>query len=55
MKKALFFKFLINNQAFCSSISGALAASAVFESMGVGDDQATVYGATFTWLIKGKY
>jgi hypothetical protein len=40
-------------QAFCSSISGALAARAIFESIGVGDDQATAYGATLTWLIKG--
>ncbi len=39
-------------QAFCSSISGALAARAIFESIGVGDESATVYGATFTWLIK---
>ncbi len=39
-------------QAFCSSISGALAATAVFESIGVGDEHATIYGATATWLIK---
>jgi hypothetical protein len=39
-------------QAFCSSISGALAATAVFESIGVGDETATIYGATTTWLIK---
>lgn len=39
-------------QAFCSSISGALAARAMFESIGVGDDEATAYGATLTWLIK---
>ena len=24
----------------------------MFETIGVGDDQATVYGATLTWLIK---
>ena len=40
-------------QAFCSSISGALAARAMFESIGVGDENATAYGATLTWLIKG--
>ncbi|CAF0769041.1 unnamed protein product [Brachionus calyciflorus] len=39
-------------QAFCSSISGALAAKAIFESIGVGDQNATAYGATITWLIK---
>ncbi|RMZ94594.1 hypothetical protein BpHYR1_036278 [Brachionus plicatilis] len=39
-------------QAFCSSISGALAAKAIFESIGVGDQTATAYGATITWLIK---
>jgi hypothetical protein len=41
-------------KAFCSSISGALAAKAIFESVGVGDEKATAYGATLTWLIKGK-
>ena len=40
-------------KAFCSSISGALAARAMFESIGVGDENATAYGATLTWLIKG--
>jgi len=25
----------------------------MFETIGVGDQQATVYGATLTWLIKG--
>jgi len=25
----------------------------MFESMGVGDEKATAYGATLTWLIKG--
>jgi hypothetical protein len=39
-------------KAFCSSISGALAARAMFESIGVGDDKATAYGATLTWLVK---
>lgn len=39
-------------QAFCSSLSGALAARAVLESIGVGNENATVYGATLTWLIK---
>ena len=39
-------------QAFCSSISGALAARAMFESMGVGDNTATAYSATMTWIIK---
>jgi hypothetical protein len=41
-------------KAFCSSISGALAAKAIFESVGVGDEKATAYGATLTWLIKGR-
>ena len=45
---------LINIKAFCSSISGALAAKAMFESIGVGDEKATAYGATLTWLIKGS-
>jgi hypothetical protein len=39
-------------QAFCSSVSGALAARAMFESIGVGDEASTVYGATLTWLIR---
>ena len=46
------YQILDTIQAFCSSISGALAARAIFESIGVGDESATVYGATFTWLIK---
>jgi hypothetical protein len=29
-----------------------LAARAVLESIGVGDQNATVYGATLTWIIK---
>jgi hypothetical protein len=33
-------------------VSGALAARAMFETMGVGDENSTVYGATLTWLIK---
>jgi len=26
----------------------------MFESIGVGDENATAYGATLTWLIKGS-
>ncbi len=44
----------IKLKAFCSSVSGALAARAMFETIGVGDENSTVYGATLTWLIKGN-
>jgi hypothetical protein len=44
----------LSKKAFCSSISGALAARAMFESIGVGDENATAYGATLTWIIKGN-
>ena len=27
----------------------------MFEAIGVGDDKATAYGATLTWLIKGIF
>ncbi|KAI0216134.1 RUS1 family protein C16orf58, partial [Lamellibrachia satsuma] len=40
-------------QAFCSSITGALAAQAILKGVGVGDENATVLAATMTWLIKG--
>jgi hypothetical protein len=33
-------------------LSGAVAARAILESIGVGNDKATAYGATLTWLIK---
>ena len=39
-------------QAFCSSMTGALAAHAMFESLGVGDETASAYGATLTWLMR---
>ncbi|KAI0235372.1 RUS1 family protein C16orf58, partial [Lamellibrachia satsuma] len=39
-------------QAFCSSITGALAAQAILKGVGVGDENATVLAATMTWLIK---
>ncbi|XP_013064724.2 RUS family member 1-like [Biomphalaria glabrata] len=39
-------------QAFASSITGALAAHAVLKGVGVGDEEATVLGATISWLLK---
>lgn len=39
-------------QAFASSITNALAFSAILEGMGVGDEKATVLSATFVWLVK---
>ncbi|XP_059174146.1 RUS family member 1-like isoform X2 [Physella acuta] len=39
-------------QAFASSITGTLAAHAVLKGVGVGDETATVMGATLTWLLK---
>ncbi|CAF1604264.1 unnamed protein product, partial [Didymodactylos carnosus] len=39
-------------QAFTSSITNALAFSAILEGMGVGDEKASVLSATFVWLIK---
>ena len=42
-------------QAFCSSITGALATQALLKGAGVGDDTATVLAATLTWLMKGEY
>ncbi|KAH9518633.1 rus1 protein C16orf58 [Bulinus truncatus] len=39
-------------QAFASSITGALAAHAVLKGVGVGDETATVLGATISWLLK---
>ncbi|XP_012944155.1 RUS family member 1 [Aplysia californica] len=39
-------------QAFASSITGTLAAYAVLKGVGVGDETATVLGATMTWLLK---
>ncbi|CAF1144940.1 unnamed protein product [Rotaria sordida] len=39
-------------QAFASSITNALAFSAILEGMGVGDEKASVLSATFIWLIK---
>lgn len=39
-------------QAFCSSITGALATQAVLKGSGVGDETANVASATVTWLMK---
>ncbi|XP_039268273.2 RUS family member 1-like [Styela clava] len=39
-------------QAFCSSITGALATQAVLKGSGVGDETANVASATVTWLLK---
>jgi len=39
-------------QAFCSSITGALAMKAVLGGYGVGDESKTVLAAAITWLLK---
>lgn len=39
-------------QAFCSSITGALAMKAVLGGYGVGDETKTVLAAAITWLFK---
>ncbi|GFS10944.1 UPF0420 protein C16orf58-like protein [Elysia marginata] len=39
-------------QAFASSIVGTLASHAVLKGVGVGDETATVLGASLTWLYK---
>ena len=39
-------------QAFCSSITGALAMKAVLGGYGVGDETKTVLAAAITWLLK---
>ncbi|XP_036369414.1 RUS family member 1 isoform X4 [Octopus sinensis] len=39
-------------QAFASSITGTLATQSVLKGIGVGNEQATVLGATLTWLLK---
>ena len=41
-------------QAFCSSITGALAMKAVLGGYGVGDESKTVLAAAITWLLKAK-
>lgn len=41
-------------QAFCSSITGALATQAVLKGSGVGDETANIASATITWLLKGE-
>jgi len=40
-------------QAFCSSITGTLATQSLLRGFGVGDESATVLGATVTWILKG--
>ena len=40
-------------QAFCSSITGALATLAILKGVGVGDSSATPLAATITWMFKG--
>ena len=42
-------------QAFCSSITGALAMKAVLGGYGVGDESKTVLAAAITWLLKAIY
>lgn len=39
-------------QAFASSITGTLAAQSVLKGFGVGNESATLLGATLTWLLK---
>jgi len=39
-------------QAFCSSLTGALAMKAVLGGYGVGDESKTVLAAAITWLLK---
>ncbi|KAK3798382.1 hypothetical protein RRG08_063392 [Elysia crispata] len=39
-------------QAFASSITGTLASHAVLKGVGVGDETASVLGASLTWLYK---
>ena len=46
------FSFRDTIQAFASSITNALAFSAILEGMGVGDEKASILSATFVWLIK---
>ena len=41
-------------QAFCSSITGALATLAILKGVGVGDSEATPLAATLTWMLKGQ-
>ena len=41
-------------QAFASGITGTLAAHAVLQGVGVGDESATVLAATITWLLKSR-
>ena len=43
-----------HDQAFCSSITGALATLAVLKGVGVGDSSATPLAAAITWMLKGK-
>lgn len=46
--------FCIHAQAFCSSITGALATMAILKGVGVGDSSATPLAATITWMLKGQ-
>ncbi|XP_075928819.1 RUS family member 1 isoform X2 [Petromyzon marinus] len=39
-------------QAFCSSVTGALATQAMLKGVGVGDAAASLAGATVTWLLR---
>ncbi len=41
-------------QAFCSSITGALATLAILKGVGVGDSSATPLAAAVTWMLKGN-
>ena len=39
-------------QALFSTVCGTLAARATFEGLTVGEQSATVSGATYTWMLK---
>ncbi|NXN94327.1 RUS1 protein, partial [Rhinopomastus cyanomelas] len=39
-------------QALCSTLAGALATRAVLQAVGVGDDAATITGATLNWVLR---
>uniref|UniRef100_A0A3P8X625 RUS family member 1 n=1 Tax=Cynoglossus semilaevis TaxID=244447 RepID=A0A3P8X625_CYNSE len=46
------YQFWDTVQAFSSSLSGTLATQASLRGIGVGNQEATVAAATFTWLLK---
>nr|XP_046270961.1 RUS1 family protein C16orf58 homolog [Scatophagus argus] len=46
------YQFWDTMQAFSSSLSGTLATQASLKGVGVGNQEATVAAATFTWLLR---